>query len=86
MTQRDRVLAQLKRRGHVYRTDFLLPTVIDGGSPILGVPQRIQELRDRGYPILTDTAANGTAIWRLPVVRGGVQFISTSPGSWDVAA
>ncbi len=65
LTQRERVLAQLKRRGRVSPTDFLLPDVCDGGLPILRVAPRVMELRDRGYTIHTSTASNGTAVYEL---------------------
>jgi hypothetical protein len=65
VTQRDRVLAQLKRTGRVSPVDFLLPDVCDGLKPILRVAPRVMELRDDGYSIETSTAPNGTAIYEL---------------------
>ena len=67
-TQLDRVLALLivraRERRPVNPTDFLGSTS-DGGKPILRLPSRISDLRERGYRIDTVRAANGTADYYL---------------------
>jgi hypothetical protein len=54
-TQNDRVLVALERAGRrgVRTTDFLGPQVVDGGTPILRLPSRINDLRDAGHRIRT---------------------------------
>jgi Helix-turn-helix domain len=51
MTQRDRVLAALRRAGGrgITQLDFDLPDVVDGGPPIKRVAARIDELRTAGH-------------------------------------
>lgn len=51
LTQRDRVLAALRRagRGGLTQIDFHGPHVVDGGAPITRLAPRIQELRERGH-------------------------------------
>lgn len=53
LTQRDRVLAALRRAGRrgVTPIDFQAPHVVDGGTPIIRLASRILELRERGYRI-----------------------------------
>lgn len=67
MTQSDRILAALRAAGPsgVATTDFLLPDVIDGGTPILRVPSRVDELRKAGHRITTHREDNGTARYVL---------------------
>lgn len=52
MTQTERVLAALRNhpRG-ITAVDFLLPNVIDGGTPITRVARCVGELRDAGHRI-----------------------------------
>lgn len=65
MTQRDRVLAQLKRTGRVLPYQDFTPPTVDGGKPIARVAPRIEELRQEGYDIQTRIAENGTAVYVL---------------------
>jgi hypothetical protein len=65
MTQRDRVLRQLKRTGRVSPVDFLLPDICDGQTPITRLAPRIKELRDEGFEIETRIAPNHTAVYSL---------------------
>ena len=53
MTQRQRVLTALEDAGSlgVSPVDFLGPQVVDGGSPILRLAPRVEELRKQGYRI-----------------------------------
>lgn len=66
-SQRERVLAALRRAGAegVSTTDFLPPDVIDGGQPILRVPSRVDELRQRGHDIETVRQRSGVARYVL---------------------
>jgi hypothetical protein len=55
MSQNARVLQLLQARGEdgIRPTDFLAPSVVDGGKPILRLPARIDELRKEGVGITT---------------------------------
>jgi len=52
-TQAARVLAALRSRGQhgICAVDFLVPDVCDGGSPILRLPSRINDLKNVGHDI-----------------------------------
>jgi hypothetical protein len=65
VTQRQRIEKRLREHGSVRKLDFLAPNVCDGGKPIWGVAQRINEMRDDGFKIKTDILENGTAVWSL---------------------
>lgn len=80
LTQRDRVLRQLERTGHVSPEDFLLPDVCDGLAPILRVAPRIGELRDQGLPIVTGTTRHGTALYVLQHPEPTDDQIYNGPG------
>lgn len=75
-TQRSRLPRALLAAGPrgVATTDFLAPNVIDGGLPILRVPSRVDELRQRGHLIETTRASNRTAVY---VLRGPA--VSSAP-------
>lgn len=64
-TQRDRVADRLLSAGAVSTVDFLGPRVIDGGEPILRLPARVDELRQRGWTIRTERETNRTARYVL---------------------
>ncbi len=60
-SQNARVLRALQNRGKrgITQLDFVPPLVVDGGTPVLRLPARINELRRRGHAIrsrLTTTA------------------------------
>ena len=65
MTQTNRVLALLYRRGQIGVTpmDFMPPTC-DGGPSIMRLAPRILELRNQGFVITTDKTG-GYATYRL---------------------
>lgn len=67
MTQRERVLAELRRAaaGGITQVDFFAPHVIDGGTPITRLAARIQELRGQGYTITSSGTRHGCAVYRL---------------------
>lgn len=81
-TQAQRVLDALRRAGErgIVTIDFLAPT-IDGGAPILRLPSRIDELRQRGHVIDT--------VQKRPVaryvLRGDVVTSSPTTASEDVS-
>lgn len=58
MTDRERVLALLERRGPagVTPVDFAAPHVADGAKPIMRVAARVLELRELGHRIVTKRA------------------------------
>jgi dienelactone hydrolase len=62
-SHRARVLDWLERHGEVNTTDFMLPGVCDGGTPITRLAARINELRDEGQAIRTVYQPNGTATY-----------------------
>lgn len=62
--QTARVLRRL-RHGPVGSTDFAAPDVCDGLSPITRVAPRVLELRELGFVIRSERAANGTAVYTL---------------------
>lgn len=64
--QTARVLARLRQRP-VGAMDFQPPNICDGGQPITRVAGRILELRELGFEIRSDRAANGTAMYTLLV-------------------
>lgn len=70
MTQKQRILKALQAAGAtgIRPEDFLLPDVVDGGSPILRVAARIEDLRKEGHTILTDTSGT-TARYQLSGVE-----------------
>jgi hypothetical protein len=67
MSQRDRVLAALYRRGRhgLTQIDFDLPDVIDGGAPIKRVAARVEELRDQGFRITSGERRNKCTVYRV---------------------
>jgi hypothetical protein len=67
MSQRARVLAALRSRGAdgVCSVDFLLPDVLDGGSPITRLAARMLELREDGHEIQVIGEKHGCAVYRL---------------------
>jgi hypothetical protein len=74
-TQRERILAELRRRREVSDADwisgrdFRAPTC-DGGPEIYNITPRISELRAR-HPILTERGPGGVACYRLAWDLGG---------------
>ena len=76
MTQRERVLKALEDAGSVGITpvDFTGPDVVDGGSPILRVAPRIDELRKQGYRISTYRQPNGVARYVLIPASEGFEM------------
>lgn len=66
-TQRDRVLRALHSAGPrgITAVDFQLPTVIDGGAPILRLAARIKDLRDEGHAITVTGERHGCAVYEL---------------------
>jgi len=79
MTQKQRILAQLKAAGGrgVSPTDFLAPNVCDGGSPILRVAARILDLKNEGHSIDCQTEA-GVAVY---VLRSSAPVVTHSQPS-----
>ena len=79
MTQKQRILAQLRAAGGrgVSPTDFLAPDVCDGGKPILRVAARILDLKNEGHSIDCQTEA-GTAVY---VLRGLAPVVTHSQPS-----
>jgi len=84
MTQKQRILAQLKAAGGrgVSPTDFLAPDVCDGGKPILRVAARILDLKNEGHSIDCQTEA-GTAVY---VLRGLAPVVTHSQPVTEVVA
>jgi hypothetical protein len=87
MTQRERVLTALEAHGvvGVKTTDFLLPDVIDDGSPIIRLAARVKDLRDEGYRIRSYTELNGVCRYVLvpnETVQGPV--LSDEPDTADL--
>ena len=66
-TQRERVLAALRRAGErgLTQVDWLLHDVIDGGPPIVRLPARVDELRQAGHHIEHAGRRNRCVIYRL---------------------
>lgn len=75
MTQRDRILAAL-RRGPVNTVAFCQAPVIDGGKPILRIAARIFDLQQQGYLITTRRRSNATVDY---VLVGGVERSDSEP-------
>ena len=66
MTDRDRVLRHLQKYGSLSPLEFDgSRPVVDGGKPIKRVAARVKELRDMGFPILTQRK-NGMGFYVLP--------------------
>ena len=76
MTQRERILAALRKAGPsgLTQVDFLRFPTPDGGSPITRVAARVQELRDEGYEILSSGTRDRCALYVLKE-----QGVSTGP-------
>jgi len=66
MNDRDRIARHLVRYGSLSPLEFDgSRAVIDGGKPIKRVAARVKELRDLGWPILTQRK-NGMGFYVLP--------------------
>lgn len=67
LTQTQRVLRALRARGEhgLTRVDFQPPHVLDGGAPILHPGARVEELRKKGYRILSAGRRNKCVIYVL---------------------
>jgi hypothetical protein len=81
LTQKDRVLRALRNaRGRgVTRVDFLSPNVIDGGTPILNPPARVEELRKDGHHILNAGLRDDCTIYTLAPPAEPWEPIPTDP-------
>lgn len=67
LTQRDRVLAALRRAGRhgLTQVDFHAPDVVDHGAPITRLSPRIRELRELGHKIDVRRERKGLARYVL---------------------
>lgn len=81
MPQADRVLRALQeRRGDgVTPVHFAAPDVLDGGSPIMRVAARVQDLRDRGHRIETRKGRGGVARYVLIESPAGTKAARSRP-------
>lgn len=66
-TQNDRLLAALRHAGPsgLTRIDFMPPHVCDHGEPIINIPGRINNLRNKGYEIDSSGTRHGCAVYVL---------------------
>ena len=85
MTQRQRVLRALEAAGSTGITpvDFTGPETVDGGSPILRVAPRVDELRKEGYRISTYRQPNGVARYVLVPGHGGFEMPARDDGGLE---
>jgi hypothetical protein len=66
VTQKDRVLAALRRRKRgITQLDFDLPDVVDAGAPVKRVAARIEELRRDGHRIINAGRLHKCTVYRL---------------------
>lgn len=79
--QTDRVLAALRAhpRG-ITAVDFLLPDVIDGGTPITRLGARILDLRDQGCRIETVGRRQKCVIYKL-ILHGDMETATGGAGT-----
>lgn len=69
-TQNQRVLRMLERHPDgICAPDFMLPNVIDGGTPITRLAARIRDLRDQGEEIIVDGERHSCAVYKLKESR-----------------
>lgn len=76
-SQNDRVLALLRERGDrgLNSTELAELPTCDGGAPIRRIAARVDNLRNRGFIILSRRERNGTATYSLfydPEAQRGV--------------
>jgi hypothetical protein len=72
MTGKQRIVAAMRRHGHVTQTMFDRPTIDGMEPPIRQIARRIGDLRKAGYEIKTHDPPDAETYWELLAEPVGV--------------